>query len=248
MKMKLDYDPDDRNNAVLVSLPKLNIVCLLCARCNLDTHGTGASVFDTAANDPGAFWMTFEDFHQNYATVFVCRLLSNWHKVSCSGQWTGGPHGFAGTPFTSLALHHVTVACPGSRGVLCWSRRPRHGQHWPPQSSVPCHSEARHCCILYTDAEVTAIGRVWRRHYQGGQLTHTHTRARLSGCCYLFAAANPLAPSSTSWPPSSPVAPQSRHPSLRRSWHHQPLCTPGRREISARCPRRLRCSRRAPMC
>lgn len=46
-------------------------------------------------DDPGAFWMTFEDFNIQFAAVFICRQTYKWNSLVRKGAWFGGS-GYAG--------------------------------------------------------------------------------------------------------------------------------------------------------
>ena len=40
--------------------------------------------------DDGSFWMSFEDFCNQFRNVYICKLHNDWHKVKLSGMWSIG--------------------------------------------------------------------------------------------------------------------------------------------------------------
>ena len=38
--------------------------------------------------DDGTFWMSYEDFCLQFASVYICKLYNDWHKVKVSGAWS----------------------------------------------------------------------------------------------------------------------------------------------------------------
>lgn len=93
MKRKLNYNPESRASP---PCPCRNArecaphgVCCVAVAVVVVVAGPRA-----ANNDPGEFWMKFEDFHQQFATVFVCRLLREWNTpAQATGNWYGGSRG-----------------------------------------------------------------------------------------------------------------------------------------------------------
>ena len=50
-------------------------------------------VQENVAQDPGMFWITYEDFVRVYAAIFCCRVLKGWKKESLSSSWCDGQMG-----------------------------------------------------------------------------------------------------------------------------------------------------------
>lgn len=54
----------------------------------------GHTLDPTKSTDDGIFWMSFEDFVQNFTDVYVCRLFrtvpegGKWHKYTARGRWS----------------------------------------------------------------------------------------------------------------------------------------------------------------
>ena len=38
--------------------------------------------------DDGSFWMTFEDFCNQFDQLYICKLHNDWHNIKLTGSWS----------------------------------------------------------------------------------------------------------------------------------------------------------------
>ena len=66
--------------------------------------------------------MKFEDFHQQFETVFVCRILTEWNPPAvATGDWEGGPREYAqllACLSLTTAVSHPMCVCRYAGGLI----------------------------------------------------------------------------------------------------------------------------------